>query len=273
MSDTDSGTRRRGRPPIIPPEVEEELALAVPHVQTRRGLHNVHYRTRAEEVLADDHRCAWLTEGSANTTLLAELGRFEDPDEMRAVARAVCRARPRPKVRDAVAMIRRRRTGVAAPVDPQVLEAQLASVTATYLHAHPGVTWEQVRGAADEILEKFSDNLPEGEGGEARSARAIRRKMARLAGLRLRDVVGPVDQAELEAKAGAYLLVIEHGGRWRPLYAGNTDDVEERIGKLSPEEWFRRVPIRVAVAYTGDMPGDERQAVEDAVKEEFEIDT
>ena len=269
---TTPSSRPPGRPRVIPPEVEEEIALAAPHVRTRRGRQNVYYRALAEEALSDDPRCAWLAEGTAKNTILAELGRFENPSAMRKAARAVCRTRPRPKVSDAVAMIRRRRTGAAPQVDPQVLEAQLASVTDAYLAAHPGVTWAEVQGAMDGVLEKISEILPEGKGGEAQSARAIRRKMARLAGLGMRDVVGPRAQAELKAAPGVYLVALGAGGRWLPLYPGNSRDVLDRSKTLAPERWFRRAPIRLFVAHTGDMPDDERQDVEDAVKAEFGLD-
>ena len=265
-------SRPPGRPRIITPEVEAEIARAAPHVHSRRGRQNFHFRELAEEVLADDPRCAWLTDGSAKTTILTELGRFEDPDEMRKAARAVCRARPRPKVSDAAAMIRRRRTGAAPQVDPQVLEAQLARVTAAYLRSHPGVTWGAVQGAMDGVLEKISESLPEGKGGEAQSARAIRRKMARLAGLGMRDVVGPRAQVELEAVPGVYLVAQRVGGRWLPLYPGNSGDVLDRSKTLAPERWFRRAPIRLFVARTRDMPDDERQDVENAIKAEFGLD-
>ncbi|MBU0607837.1 MAG: hypothetical protein KKI08_08105 [Armatimonadetes bacterium] len=261
---------RRGRPPVLPPEWEEEIALTAPHVQTRRGLQNVYYRSLAVKVLANDPRCAWLDEGSTKNTILDELGRFKDPAAMRQAALAVCRMRPR--VSDAVVMLRRWRTGTSPPVDSRVLAAQLENVTTTYLQAHPGVTWGEVQDALDSIMEKISEKLPEGEGGEAQSAKAIRRTMAAHAGLRLRDVVGPVDQAKLKAEPGVYLVVLKRGGRYRPLYAGNTADVQKRATRLSPEGWFSRGPIRFAVAYTGDMPGDERQAAENAVKEEFELD-
>ncbi|MBU0611014.1 MAG: hypothetical protein KKI08_24245, partial [Armatimonadetes bacterium] len=124
---------RRGRPPVLPPEWEEEIALTAPHVQTSRGRQNVYYRTLAVEVLANDPRCAWLG-GSTKNTILAELGRFEDSAAMRKAAREVCRMRP--KVSDAVVMLRRWRTGTSPPVDSRVLAAQLENVTTTYLQAH-----------------------------------------------------------------------------------------------------------------------------------------
>ena len=265
-------SRPPGRPRAIPQEVEEEIARGAPHVRTRRGRQNIYYRTLAEKILTDDPRCTWLTGGAAKTAVLTELGRFEDPDEMRKAARAVCRARPRPKVSDAAAMIRRRRTGAAPQVDPQVLEAQLASVTDAYLAAHPGVTWVEVQGAMDGVLEKISETLPEGKGGQAQSAKAIRRKMARLAGLRMRDVVGPRAQAELEAAPGVYLVAQRVGGRWLPVYTGNSADVQDRSKTLGPERWFRRAGIRLFAAHTGGMTDDERQDVENAIKAEFELD-
>ena len=96
--------------------------------------------------------------------------------------------------------------------------------------------------------------------------------MARLAGLRVRDVVGPRAQAELEATPGVYLVAQGIGGRWLPLYPGNAGDVRDRSKTLGPEEWFRRAGIQLFVIRTGGMSDSDRQDVEDAVKAEFGLD-
>ena len=96
--------------------------------------------------------------------------------------------------------------------------------------------------------------------------------MARLTGLGMRNVVGPRAQAELGAAPGVYLVALRVGGRWLPLYPGNSGDVLDRSKTLGPEEWFRRAGIQLFVVHTGDMPDGDRQDVEDAVKAEFGLD-
>ena len=263
---TPPAPRPPGRPRIIPPEVEEEIARNAPHVRTRRGRQNLHFRALAEKVLADDPQCAWLAEGPGGATILSELGRFRDPAAMRKAARAVCRKRP--KASEAVVMLRRRRTG--RKVKGPSLATRLARTVEAYLGTHPQGTWSEVRAAMDEVLEKISKTLPDGTGGEPQTAAGIRRKMARRAGMTVRDIAGPVPRQGLAAVPGVYLVALRVGGRWQPLYTGNSKDVLDRSKTLGPEGWFRRAPLRFFVVY---MPPDaDRQWVEVAIKAEFELD-
>jgi hypothetical protein len=86
---------------------DREMVHAVaPHVRSERGKQNVFYWTRAVDALIDDDRFAWLcsrntaSTGAWKTSILAELGRFQDEDDIRFLAQRICTERM--KTKDAV---------------------------------------------------------------------------------------------------------------------------------------------------------------------------
>lgn len=118
METVSENKRHRGRPRVIPHELEGPVSFIGPNVQTDRGRQNVFYRMRALDILSDLERFKWLCDEEkimANVpramkpTILTELGRFQDDDEMREVAGILCEHKP--KTKRAVALIRLIRQG------------------------------------------------------------------------------------------------------------------------------------------------------------------
>jgi hypothetical protein len=109
-----------GRPRALNPE-QERLAWGVgifKQGKSRRTHLNAYYAIRALTRLGLKHPgfsgdkaiFLWLSDDKANpvvyrATILAELGRIEDPDLLQEVAERICELKPRTS--DAVAMIRR----------------------------------------------------------------------------------------------------------------------------------------------------------------------
>ncbi len=146
--------RERGRPAKMTPEQVAICDSMFPEVKTRRGQQNIIYRLRAMSILREDSRFLWLIDpekaiqgkpGSWRPSILAELGRLEDQDAMRAVALRICELKP--KARQAVSMIRRARTGAKGDGDAVSLSHAIIRTISDYLAAHPATTWQQVYAA------------------------------------------------------------------------------------------------------------------------------
>lgn len=156
--------RGRGRPRTI---LDDDLTIAryvAEPKTTLRHLHNVHYRTRAIRFLAEDPSFSWVCDGPAmqagkahawKPTILSELGRIANLDDMRAVAKELCQKRP--KTKDAVAMIRRFRTGVNSQGDVLKLAETLERTINDYLQHHPAMSWKDIRAALVDVLEAVHD--------------------------------------------------------------------------------------------------------------------
>ena len=262
--------RRRGRPQVIPAGMEEEVVRAAPHVRTPRGRQNVYYRTLAQEALADDPKCAWLATGPAGATILAELGRFQDPAAMRAAAREVCRSRP--KAADAVAMLRRQRLGREARGDAKALAALLDRTLRDYLRAHPGVTWEEARNAVVGVLEEISEKVPLAEGSRWTTEEVHETLENTLYELGWTgEVVGPVDREDLPEDGGVYLLANRSAGWrwWVPVRAGQSGTIRLRTRKTCPEGQCRAQGGAFFAISAPRLQRRSRMRLESAVKAAF----
>jgi hypothetical protein len=135
----------------------EEFAICAdmfPDVRTRRGRQNVIYRLRAVSILKEDSLFRWLVDpdrarqgvpGSWRPSILAELGRIEDREEMLSVALRICQLRP--KAKEAVCVIRRARIGGSGSGDAVNLSQVIIRAINEYLAAHPATTRRQVHAA------------------------------------------------------------------------------------------------------------------------------
>jgi hypothetical protein len=154
--------------------------MLFPDITTRRGLHNIHYQTRALEFVhaLDDERLRWLSDtteeimagrGKMRRAILQELGRVENDDDMREIALELCRIKPTAK--DARTMIRQWRGATRKQADALDLANMLIAAINDYLHRFPQTTWEQVRlalaTAAYQVPE--AEPAPEDRGCEAPS--------------------------------------------------------------------------------------------------------
>jgi hypothetical protein len=110
---------RPGRPRLLPPAYEDELAR-ITGVASTHGAQGRYYAIVAARALFDLEQPGWAPRdevfthfikrnGDLKWTVLSELGRIPDDDTLRAVARLV--GRQRLSTGQAVAVIRRIRTG------------------------------------------------------------------------------------------------------------------------------------------------------------------
>jgi hypothetical protein len=136
------------------------LDRTFPDVKTRRGRMNKAYEVRALGVLKGDPRFEWLVStpeainsghGKLKVTILVELGRIEDDEDLKAIAEKVCKQKP--KAKEAEAMVRRWRTGKAPKGDAVGLTRALITCINGYLDRHPDTTWQMVRGALGNTLD------------------------------------------------------------------------------------------------------------------------
>ncbi len=137
---------RRGRPRLLSPFLEAGYRRALGRPATRRTVQNFAYFHRAWDVLGlvtlpADSPLHWLHDHdrdgrprATKHTILAELGRIEDEDELREAAGLICAMRPR--TRQAVTYIRRWRIGERRGSAPQ-LAAELVRVVYDYLRRYP----------------------------------------------------------------------------------------------------------------------------------------
>src|SRR6266536_4044997 len=129
--------RRAGREQLKLLRDEGDAARAP---RTRRP-HDVAAQQRALAVLCDDPegRYRWLCDPVTQVIrvgILAELGRIEDDAALRALAARICELKPR--TREAVAMIRRRRRDATTPVGESALTREILAAIDAYLARHPG---------------------------------------------------------------------------------------------------------------------------------------
>ena len=131
--------RRRGRAPRFSPGIMDTARWVAGDSKTGRHLVNVAYMQRALALLEGTPDLQWLFDPAAMMAdkhepckpafrpgILAELGRIDDPEDMRALALQLCELKP--KTHDAVAMLRQWRTGkvpkaqVSVKLDCRALE-------------------------------------------------------------------------------------------------------------------------------------------------------
>ena len=164
ISEAVSEKRKRGRPPTFSPEYRAAIAHIYPDITSHRGITDVLYRLRALDLLQDDARFAWLadrdkiTAGEPNAwkpSILTELGRIWDDDDLKAVALHICEMKP--KTKDATAEIRRIRTGNSAPGNALDLNIALATRLDDYIEQHPGMPLSVVEDAVLVLLDSVQE--------------------------------------------------------------------------------------------------------------------
>ena len=148
LSEKFSENRRRGRPKVISGAMVGIVNFAASDPDaTPRTLQNKFYQLQAihalslgKEDMPEAFRFLWDANEATQTfrgrwTILAELGRIADENDMRAVAHKVCEMKPR--ARDAVAMIRRARIGESKAGDTLQLANELIETINDYRVRHP----------------------------------------------------------------------------------------------------------------------------------------
>lgn len=153
---------KRGRPPVMSKEVEDEIKKSFPEIRTRRGRQNKFHAIYALTILREGFEYIVNTKAvTAGTqdlpfTLLTELGRLDDSDIIREIAGIICKEQLTPK--EAVIRIKRMRrhlkTGQFAPVGTITELSEIISKTIQdYKQARQDVTPQMVKSALANYLE------------------------------------------------------------------------------------------------------------------------
>ena len=144
ISEAASEKRKRGRPPVFDPAYRAAIGNLFNEVKTHRGKTDCLYRQRAFNLLSKDARFAWVADGAKarsgspdawKPSILVELGRIPNDEDLKAVALRICELKP--KTKDAVSMIRRARLGREKEGNYLKLFAQLEAALNVYLSGHP----------------------------------------------------------------------------------------------------------------------------------------
>jgi hypothetical protein len=105
--------------------------------------------------VSPDLRWLW-NGGKMRMSILAELGRIEEPGAVLTIARQICELKP--KAREAVAMIRRCRLG-ESPLKDGGLTAELIRAVNAYLTRHPSMSWDDVWEEVTRLRERIKESV------------------------------------------------------------------------------------------------------------------
>ncbi len=159
MGFMEAASKKRGRPPVWSPEVMGTLREVLPGLSDRQ-LQNRLCAVDAIQILQSYQEgdvldvSPLLDDETTSLSVLAELGRIQDPAAFFSVTDWYLRERP--KVKEAVAEIRRMRTGKSPPGIAAGLHRELVEKVNDYLVRHPDTTTDQVQHAL-----RFTFQAPE----------------------------------------------------------------------------------------------------------------
>jgi hypothetical protein len=159
LSEAASKKRKRGRPRVINRAAEKMVNFVSPDIKTVRGKQDTFYCLRAVDILMMDSRFTWIVDpekmkagtGGWKKSILSELGRIWNHEDLKAVALRICELKP--KTKDAVAMIRLCRTRKGEVGDADGLYRAVRLAVNNYLQRHPGTPWAEVESAFLSLLE------------------------------------------------------------------------------------------------------------------------
>ena len=163
--ETDSKTKAKGgRPRAIPDDFQEMIDFVVEPNVCERTRQNTWYRTIAINAVDGHDEFKWLCDGEAimrgdgksRRGILSELGRLQDEDAIRAVARELGKMDPRPTTREAVARIRRYRLGREAKGTYYDLVLWLERRMDEYVKTHPDMPREWIPRAFDDLYQLYA---------------------------------------------------------------------------------------------------------------------
>lgn len=145
---------------MIYPQYREFLKSLFSEVGERQLL-NVHYMQKAIKILGlgkNDESKGWLPEfewlfdapkNVVRVSILAELGRIEDPNDLYDFALAVCKQKPKTKI--AVVRIRNWRLGKNGEGDAEKLGDEIRCVIANYIERFPKTKLQQIFDALEAV--------------------------------------------------------------------------------------------------------------------------
>ena len=172
ISEKFSEKPKRGRPRAFSETMEHAYQAygLFTDTKTRRGRVNICYRQHALYVIKGDPRLAWLFDSELirtqehapfRRTILTELGRIPNDEDLRAVALRICELKPTTK--EAVAMIRRFRLGRPAVGSVEGLWDVLARTINEYQASHPEITRTEMLRALEIVSDLIREPLTEAD--------------------------------------------------------------------------------------------------------------
>ena len=179
MENFSDNKRKRGRPPkVLDNGITRQEAISnIENMglgsdgKSERSKINHYYMIRAHGALRDQNGDAsvngefsfiisadsWHDIRAYKRTILQELGRLEDPNLIRDVARAICEHKL--NTMEAVTYIRQFRTGGKAPGCSLDLVKVIAKSIDEYIYKHSNVNDDMVRDSLSFLLNVFSENV------------------------------------------------------------------------------------------------------------------
>ncbi len=153
ISEKSSKKRKRGRPERFHPRLLEIFRQGSDGY-TRRAHQNAGYHAAAFRALV-------------RRSILAELGRLEDPDTIRDIAGQICELRL--KAADAIMAIRAARLGKKAAAGEDDLYERLLAFLDRYQYHHEGCSWQMIAATLDRAGHLYHTLARVGDDDEAES--------------------------------------------------------------------------------------------------------
>lgn len=119
ISENKISKNKRGRPSIFDPDKKRILEELFPKTRTTRGLQNNFYMGRVLYLIKGDEKFQWLFDREKSIvrqTILAELGRVKEVEDLLIMARRICELKP--TSRDGVRLIRNWRLQKKGKISP-----------------------------------------------------------------------------------------------------------------------------------------------------------
>jgi hypothetical protein len=164
ISENFSEKKKRGRPRLLHPALREVFADGQTYA-SERTIQNTSYYIRAFGLLQHEPWAEWLVghasqegkPGQVRKTILAELGRLDDDEDLLVMARAICTDCP--NTRDALARIRRFRLGRMPAGSISQLTDVLRHTVNTYLREHSDFSLADAQLAVADLLQLIDEHV------------------------------------------------------------------------------------------------------------------
>ena len=146
-----NGRPEPSRPRVIPAKSQVLLRGFGPGIRTNRGRQKLCYCLQGLTALRHDEEFRWLVDwdrmmrgddSAWQPKVVSELGRLNNPEMIRGVARILCKRRPDTQM--ALTLIRRVMMMAENPGDAAELAKAIEAAIAGYRKAHPTLSFDQI---------------------------------------------------------------------------------------------------------------------------------
>ena len=170
LKEAASKKKKRGRPPVFSSE-ERDTVKGFDKIKSYRGATDLVYRSIAIFLLWKDPAFSWLADRkkmladepkSYKPSILTELGRLQDEEQIKDIALKLCKLKP--KTKDAIIMIRRIRLGREAEGDYLKLIKSIEDALNRYIAARPSTPEEMAVRALRDLADYIETCTAEKKG-------------------------------------------------------------------------------------------------------------